>query len=279
MARTSVFILAPDFPALDGCEMLAGDFAASLPAAKRLEYDGVEIVMGDPAQFDAGKFKALLREHGLGISAINSGGIQYVLKSALVAADSKLAELGLEKLKHNIRHCEALGCLQQVGVARGFAVPGRPMRWFKDCLVEVLQEAARYAAERGVEIVFEYTNRFEINTINTGVEAREIVDRVGASNVGILIDTGHSFLEDPDVYQNILDLKDYVRHFHLHDSNGGAALIGGGENNFERIIENCGRIGYRRWFSDGLHTLTYSDEQLHRSTAGLRQLYQRNGMR
>jgi sugar phosphate isomerase/epimerase len=278
MARTSVFVLAPDFPALDGCEMLSGAYSATLPVAKRLGYDGVEIVMGDPAEFDAGNFNDLLCEHGLGISAINSGGIQYKLNAALVDADERKAEHALEKLKQNIRHCGSLGCLQQVGVARGFAVKGRPMRWYRDCLVDVLKEAARYASQLHVEIVFEYTNRFEINTINTGAEAREIADRVGHSNLGILIDTGHSFLEDPDVYQNIDDLKDYVRHFHLHDSNGGAALVGGGEIDFSRVMEMCGQIGYRGWFSDGLFTTKYSEDELRRSTQGLRGLYQRHGL-
>ncbi len=258
--------------------MLSGTYADSLAAAKRAGYDGVEIVMGDPDEFDAAAFKALLREHGLGISAINSGGIQYKLGANLVDADERKMELALAKLRKNIRHCHELGCVQQVGVVRGFAVRGRPMRWFKDRLVDVLKEVASFAAEFDVGVVFEYTNRFEINTINTGAEAHEIVDRVAADNLGILIDTGHSFLEDPDVYQNIVDLREYVRHFHLHDSNGGAALIGGGENDFNRVMEKCARIGYRNWFSDGLHTMKYSQEELRRSTSGLRQIYEKHGI-
>lgn len=273
MAYTSVFILAPDFPEQEGYRMLAGAYAESLSAAKRMGYDGVEIIMGDPDRFDVSAFKALLREHNLKISAINCGGIQYMFKASLVNADARKMEFALEKLKSYIRHCQQLGCIQQVGVARGFAVPGRPMRWFKDCLVDVLKEAAAYAAQLQVTMVFEYTNRFEINTINTGVEAREIVDRVGSPNLGILIDTGHSFIEDPDVYENIRDLKDYVRHFHLHDSNGGAAIIGGGENDFDRIMQVCGEIGYHNWFSDGLITLKYPEDEVRRSTSTLRRLY------
>ncbi len=278
MAHTSVFILTPDFPEPEGCEMLAGAYAESLSAAKRMGYDGVEIVMGDPDQFDVGAFKALLLEHNLRVSAMNCGGIQYLFKASLVNADMRKMELALEKLKSYIRHCRELGCIQQVGVARGFAVPGRPMRWFKDCLVDVLKEAAAYAAQLEVTVVFEYTNRFEINTINTGAEAREIVDRVGSPNLGILIDTGHSFLEDPDVYQNIWDLNGRVWHFHLHDSNSGPAIIGGGEIDFDRIIQTCGQIGYHGWFSDGLLTLKYSEDELRRSTATLRQLYQKYGV-
>jgi D-psicose/D-tagatose/L-ribulose 3-epimerase len=278
MSDTSVFVLAPDFPELDGYGMLAGTYSESLSMAKRLGYGGVEIIMGDPGQFDVTAFKALLEEHNLGISAINSGGIEYMFKLSLVNADAHKMETGLEKLKGYIRLCQQLGCIQQVGVARGFAVPGRSMRWFKDCLVDVLKDAAGYAAARNVSMVFEYTNRHEINTINTGVEAREIVDRVGRPNMGMLIDTYHSYLEDPDVYQNILNLREYVRHFHLHDSNGGAAIIGGGENDFDHIIRICGEIGYHNWFSDGLRTLKYTEEEVRRSTGGLRQLYTRYGV-
>ena len=152
------------------------------------------------------------------------------------------------------------------------------MRWFKDCLVNVLKRAAAYASELGVPIAFEYTNRFEINTINTAAEAREIVERVGSPNVWVLVDTYHSFLEDPDVYQNIRDLNGKIRHFHLHDSNRGAAMIAAGENDFDRIIQACRQIGYHGWFSDGLLTLKYAEEELRRSTSQVRQLFQKYGI-
>src|SRR5690349_18630001 len=152
MAHFSVFILTPDFPEVEDCEMINGSYAQSLAAASGMGYDGVEIIMGDPDRFDAGAFKGLLDEHGLEVSGINCGGIQYLFKAALVDADTQKMEFAFEKLKGYIRHCQALGCLQQIGVARGFAVPGRSMRWFKDCLVDVLKRAAEYAAGLGVPI-------------------------------------------------------------------------------------------------------------------------------
>ncbi len=278
MASTSVFVVSPDFPVVEGYTMLGGEYRESAAHARRLGYDGVEIIMGDPGEFDAHAFQSLLAEEGLGISAINCGGIEYMFKSSLVNADPRKVEFAVSYLKSSIRHCRQLGCLQQVGVARGFAVPGRSMRWFKDCLVESLKEVAEYARQLQVNVVFEYTNRFEINTINTGAEAVEIVNRVASPNLGILIDTYHSWLEDPDVYQNIRDLRDHVMHFHLHDSNGGAAVIGGGENNFDRIMEVCAEIGYRGWFSDGLRTLSYPDTEVRLSTDSLSSLYGRYGL-
>ena len=278
MANTSVFVLSPDFPGIERLQILGGLYEESLATARRMGYDGVEVILGDPALFDVAAFQLLLRKHQLRISAINSGGIEYLFKASLVNAVDAKAAFALEQLKRSIRLCRDLGCMQQVGVARGFAVPGRPMTWFKDRLVAVLQEAARYAAGFGVPLVLEYTNRFEINTINTAVEAREIVDRTASSNMGILLDTYHSYLEDPSVCATIRDLKDYVRHFHLHDSNQGAAIIGGGENDFECVMRMCGQIGYHGWFSDGLLTLQYPEEEVRRSTAGLRQLYEQYGV-
>ena len=278
MACISVFVLTPDFPELEGCELITGSYADSLAAAKRMGYDGVEVIMGDPDLFDVGAFKSLLDRHGLKVSAINCGGIHYLFKSALVDTEPRKMEFAFEKLRGYIRHCQALGCTQQIGVARGFAVPGRPMRWFKDCLVDVLKRAAAYATGLGVPIAFEYTNRFEINTINTAADAREIVDRVGSPNVGILVDTYHSFPEVPDVYNNIHELNGSIRHFHLHNSNRGAALIAAGENDFDRIIDACRQIGYRGWFSDGLLTMKYPEEELRRSTSQVRQLFQKYGV-
>jgi sugar phosphate isomerase/epimerase len=92
------------------------------------------------------------------------------------------------------------------------------------------------------------------------------------------LDTYHSYLEDPSVDTAILELKDYVRHFHLHDSNQGAAIVGGGENDFECVMRTCGQIGYHGWFSDGLLTLKYPEGEIRRSTATLRQLYQKFGI-
>jgi D-psicose/D-tagatose/L-ribulose 3-epimerase len=278
MANISVFILAPDFPRLEDCEMIGGAYADSLAAAKRMGYDGVEIVMGDPDSFDPDAFRTLLSAQELKVSAINCGAIQYLFKAGLVDIDVRRMEFAFEKLKCYIRHCQALGCIQQIGVARGLAVPGRPMRWFKDCLVDVLKRVADYAAGLGVPIAFEYTNRFEINTINTAAEAREIVDRVGSPNIGVLVDTYHSFLEDPDVCQNIRDLNGRVRYFHLHDSNRGAAMISGGENDFDRIVHACSQIQYRNWFSDGLLTLRYSEDELRRSTSRLHELFKEHGI-
>src|SRR2546421_11932907 len=104
MAKTSVFILAPDFPKLEDCDMIAGPYAESLPAAKRMGYDGVEIAMGDAEKFDPDAFQALLHEHGLKVSAINSGGVQYIFQASLVNADKQKMQFALEQLKTNIRH-------------------------------------------------------------------------------------------------------------------------------------------------------------------------------
>jgi hypothetical protein len=62
--------------------------------------------------------------------------------------------------------------------------------------VEVLREAAAYAARFNVAIVFECTNRFEINTINTRAEAHESLTAWGVL-IGFLIDTAHRFWRIP----------------------------------------------------------------------------------
>jgi len=126
VAQTSVFILTPDFPAVEGGQIIGGSYDDAIAAAKGMGYDGVEITMGDPDKFNSDAFQASLERHGMKVSAINSGGIEYLFHLALVHEDARKAESAMAILKHNIRHCHRLGCMQQIGVARGFAVPGRP---------------------------------------------------------------------------------------------------------------------------------------------------------
>lgn len=272
MVKTSVFVLSPDIKAIEDCEILNGELAYTVEKAKYLGYDAVEIDIGDPDIFDTDSAIEILKEKEMGISVVNSGNINYAFNVSLVNADPKKEQKAFEMLQGIIRVSSKMGCITQVGVSRGVAIPGKPVPYFKSKLVAVLKDACDYASKLGANLVLEYTNRFEINTINTFEEARDIIDRVGKSNLGMLIDTYHSYLEDPDVYDTIRAAKDYVKHFHLHDSDRGPAGASDGVLDFELIMRILKSIGFNGYLSDGLLTLKVPEEQTLRSTAFLKDM-------
>src|SRR5262245_48445080 len=171
MVTNTLFVLTPDFPKTEELPMPCGPHEEVIATAKRLGYDGIELIPADPDAIDPDALSSALEKHGMIISAINSGGILYALKASLVNADPAKEKLAFEKLRIIIDLSKRLGCLTQVGVSRGFAVHRKPIHWFRDRLAGVLSEACDYAASQGVNMVFEYTNRFEINSINNLDEA------------------------------------------------------------------------------------------------------------
>ncbi|MCI0627028.1 MAG: sugar phosphate isomerase/epimerase [Acidobacteria bacterium] len=279
MVTTTLFILTPDFPKSDKLPMPAGPYDATVETAKRLGYDGIELIPADPDVVDAAELIEALHKHQTTISAINSGGILYALDTSLVNADPQKEKLAFRKLQTVIRLAARLGCFTQVGVARGFAVVGKPIHWFRDRLAGVLREACDCAAEQGVDVVLEYTNRFEINTVNNLDEALCVIDKIARPNVGLLLDTGHSYLEDPDVYEAIVRARDYLKHVHLHDSDRGPAGSSQGVLDFDRIIRILSEINYSGALSDGLLTLSLPEEQVKRSTDFLRATALKYGLR
>lgn len=279
MIKTSVFVVSPDFPELKGWDMLTGELDKSIGKAKELGYDGIEIIMGDPDKFDVELCKQMLKKHQMEIAAINSGGINYFFSASLVNKDPEKVVIAKAKLKKIIDLCAELGCLVQCGVVRGEAWDGITMPEFRRRLVAALKEMAAYAAEKKVQMVIEYTNRWEINTINTFNDAKDIIDRVDSPNVRLLLDTGHSYLEDdPDVYETIRRAKDYVKHFHFHDGDKYPAGVKSNLLDFDKIFEVMKEINYSGFLSDGLMTTSLPDEISMKSTAYQHEMIRKLGL-
>jgi len=274
MVTITLFVRTPDFLEREGLPISLATFPSgpldeSVMLAKRLGYDGIEILAGDPEAIDAGHAADVLARHGMTISAINTGGMNYMFDISLVNADPKKEEMAFRKLQAAIRIAGRLGCLTQIGIARGNAVKGRPIAWFRDRLVDVLRAACDYAGSHHASIVLEPTNRFEHGTVHTIDEGIRIIERVSKPNLGLLIDTYHSYIEEDDVYAAIERARDHVRYFHLHDSDRGPAGGGNGVIDFDRIFRILSDIGYSGYLADGLLTMELPEDLIKRSTGYL----------
>jgi len=107
----------------------------SLLTAKRLGYDGIEILAGDPDAIDGEQVAHMLAKHSMKISAINTGGMNYMFDVSLINADAAKEDMAFRKLQSAIRVSGRLGCLTQIGTARGNAIRGKPIAYFRDRLV------------------------------------------------------------------------------------------------------------------------------------------------
>jgi sugar phosphate isomerase/epimerase len=64
-------------------------------------------------------------------------------------------------------------------------------------------------------------NRYENHLINTGAQAKWMIEKVGADNIFIHLDTYHMNIEEKGAGNGILDAREHLRYIHLSESDRG----------------------------------------------------------
>ena len=80
--------------------------------------------------------------------------------------------------------------------------------------VQGVQRAAEHARGAKVKLAVEPINRFETDLLNTVDQATDFLRRVGAENVGLLLDTFHMNIEERSIPDALRRAGDRVFHFH-----------------------------------------------------------------
>jgi D-psicose/D-tagatose/L-ribulose 3-epimerase len=128
-----------------------------------------------------------------------------------------------------------------VGNTRLRSLEERAGQWNR--AVETLRQVADYAGQRGVQLAIEPLNRFETDLINTVDQGLELIDRVGASNVGFLLDTFHMNIEEKHIPAAIRKAGSKVFHFHACENDRGTP--GTGHVEWQEIVSALRAINYQ----------------------------------
>jgi sugar phosphate isomerase/epimerase len=136
-------------------------------------------------------------------------------------------------------------------------------------LVEAIRECAEAAAGTGVRFALEPMNRYETDLIHTVADGLELIDRVGAPNFGLLLDTFHMNIEEPSIEDGIRTCGDRVFHVHVADSNRWHP--GAGHLDFPSILETLSAIGYDGFVSGEFLPLPDADTAARRALDHLKE--------
>ena len=82
-------------------------------------------------------------------------------------------------------------------------------------LREALRPVCEYGAERGVQVAVEPLVRYETSVINTVRQALEVIDGLPEAGCGLLIDSYHANVEEPDVPAAFREAGNRLAHVHL----------------------------------------------------------------
>jgi D-psicose/D-tagatose/L-ribulose 3-epimerase len=86
-------------------------------------------------------------------------------------------------------------------------------------------------------------NRYENHIINSAEQAVALVERVGADNIFVHLDTYHMNIEEKGAGQGIIVARDHLKYIHLSESDRGTP--GEGNCPWDAIYSALAAIGFK----------------------------------
>lgn len=224
-----------------------GELETNLAKIANLGYDGVELAVRDPKLLDAGHVSRMVEQNGLEVPAIGTGQAYGEEGLSFTHSDATIREHAIERIKSQVDLAVAYSAIVILGLIRGKVETGVQRDQALDWLVEALRECANYASPKNIKLALEPINRYETDLIITVSEGLKLIEKVGADNFGLLLDTFHMNIEEPSIEQSIRNAGNRIFHFHIADSNRW--YPGAGHLDFKRIVEVLDNINYAGYLS------------------------------
>jgi 5-keto-L-gluconate epimerase len=224
-----------------------GDLETNLARIAAYGYDGVELAIRDPKLVDYDSLAALVDKYHLRVPAIGTGQAWGEEGLSFTDPDPEIRKRAIERIKSHIPGAARFGAVIIIGLIRGLVKPGVDSAQAMDWLVEALRGCSEAARLRGIRLALEPINRYETTLINDTAQGLALIERVGADNFGLLLDTFHMNIEEADIEASIRACGARIFHFHVADSNRW--YPGAGHLDFKSLLGILFATGYQGWVS------------------------------
>ncbi len=219
----------------------------SIRKAARMGYDGIELALMDKEQVRLERVQRLIRENGLEIPVVSTGQVFAGHKLWFTDPDAARRRRAVEIFKGLVDVAAEFRALVNMGRVRGFVAEGETAEMAEGRFGEVVREIAAYAQPKGVDLILEPVNRYEINFINSVDEGAALVERLGIPGLKLMPDIFHMNIEDASIEGNLRKYIAHIAYVHFADSNRLAP--GWGHLDFGAIVGALKEVGYAGWTS------------------------------
>lgn len=243
--RLSVAVAGPNAPA-DAFVVWRG-FEESIRKAADLGYHGVELALKEAEEVNPDQLDALLSQRDLEVSCISTGQVYAVLGLYLTHPDPAARDRVLKVFSGLVDLAADHGGLINVGRARGFYQDGQQPMETERLFLDMARRICDMAEPKGVTLMIEPVNRYEINFVNSVDDAAALLARVGRENLGIMPDVFHMNIEDAQIGESLYRNAGRVRYVHFADSNRLAP--GQGHLDFGDVLDGLARANWDGWVS------------------------------
>ncbi len=210
----------------------------TVEAAVHYGMDFIEIALLNAPAVDAAHTRGLLEKAGM--RAVCSLGLPEQ-NWASVNPEGAVAHLteALEVAK--AMGAEALSGVTFGGIGQRTGVPPTAAEY--DNVARALEATAKHANALGLAFGIEPVNRYENHLINTAAQAKWMIEKVGADNIFIHLDTYHMNIEEKGAGNGILDAREHLRYIHLSESDRGTP--GEGTCDWDEVFATLAAIGFK----------------------------------
>lgn len=215
----------------------ADEFDAAIRWAADSGLDGVELVISDYSELPLAKIHDLKRKldsAGLLVSTIATGGAFFREGLNLTAAEESVRAATCRRLREHIDAAELLGSKVTIGLLRG-AGSNVKLKEEMKLLADHLVEIDSYAAPRGVELLLEAINRYEVKLLNSLSGTVQFINTLpDLKATRVLWDVFHANIEDRAFCDEIDRFSADIGHVHFADNN--RSFPGFGKFDFKEIL-------------------------------------------
>jgi sugar phosphate isomerase/epimerase len=222
-------------------------FEESIRKAADLGYHGVELALKSAADVDAARLEKQLSAAGLEVSCISTGQVFAVSGLYFTHPDPDARSKVLEVFRGLVDLAQDHGGLINVGRARGYYQDGQSNAEVEQLFIDQARQICDMGATKGVTLMIEPCNRYEINFVNSVDDAAALLSRMERENAGIMPDTFHMNIEDAHMGDALYRNASKVCYIHLADSNRLAP--GQGHLDFDDVLGGLARAGWDGWAS------------------------------
>jgi 5-keto-L-gluconate epimerase len=224
-----------------------GDLETNMARIASMGYEGVELAVRDPGLVNLENLETLIDKYGLRVPAIGTGQAWGEEGLSFTDPDPAIRFAAIERIKSQIPFAAHFNAVIIIGLIRGIVKPSVDPTQAMDWLIEALYECCKTAHPDGIRLALEPINRYETTLINNTEQGLELMKSVGADNFGLLLDTFHMNIEEPDIEASIRACGKRIFHFHVADSNRW--YPGAGHLDFNSILNELFSTNYEGWIS------------------------------
>lgn len=244
--------------------------ASAIQGVQQAGFDFIEMPLMDPFAFDEKLAGRMLSDHGIEMTA----SLGLTASTDLSSEDPAVVRRGEDLLERAIDVVAAVDGTDLCGVIysalQKYTAPAEEIN--RRHSAEALRRLGTYAKDRDVQLSLEVVNRYETNICNTAREALKFLDQVDSDTVHLHLDTYHMNIEEPGMYDPVIDGGDRLRYVHIGESHRG--YLGSGSVDFDSLFRALHRINYDGPIVFESFSSVVVDDQLTRSLAIWRNLWE-----